>query len=274
MPTPGWGAEFGSNFGGGGVIYLTNLVPQPNNFIPSDQSIRFTIGVQAGLIDLSTVQITVSTHLAFDGSTATFAPDFAASTYSYSVADNGYSFVLLSDLTYPATVTIVVTANTLDGATTTQSYQVNSAVPVVYPPTPLNVPLNSVSIAKFSGEAQSGVLAGGSGQVFFSPALLVANTGSQLDVDSVEMTVHAADTYNADPTSSDNNRPFLWGPPPAVPTGRAFPPDMDPVNYLPVWNSWVLGPSVAPFGTLKTTQATATGVLTDIPTGDQTIILY
>jgi hypothetical protein len=351
MPAPGWGAEFGQNFGAGGVVYLTNLAPEPGGLVPSDNSIRFTIGVQGGLIDLSSVQITISSQLAFSGFTAitqissvtnngglfeiqtlanhglstgqeitisgavgapvngvwfvtvidsthfalngsiysagytsggeislppSFSSDFSASSYEHSVPDNGYSFVLISSVQYPQVISVVVTANTLDGGSSTQSYQVASTVQVIYPPMTYGIPLDNIPLDSFSGEVQTGILAGNMGQIFFSPALPVANTGSQLDVDSVETVVRAADSYDADPTNSNNLRPFLWGPPPPpaiVPT-REYPPDMSVSNYLPVWNSWNAGPGKSVYGTLKTSQATATGILTDVPTGKQTVILY
>ena len=143
----------------------------------------------------------------------------------------------------------------------------------IYPPTPLGVPLGDVPLDNFSGQPpRASPSPGVGGQVFFSPALQVPNSGSQIDVDSVETVVHASDTYNPDPTKSSNNRPWLWGPP-RGPSGRAFPPDIDLVNYLPVWNSWLVA-NQAPFVYLKTTQATATGILVDVPTGHVTIILY
>jgi hypothetical protein len=275
MPAPGWGAEFGSNYGGGGVIYLTGLNPEPGDLIPTGtNAIQLTIGVQGGLIDLSTVQISIAALPCFDGSTASFDPQFTGSSYEYSIPDNGYSFNIIAGFDYPATVSVVVQASTTDGGTTTQSYMVQAKPNVQYPPTPLGVPLTSIPLAEFTGEVRSGILAGGQGQVFFSPALQESNAGSQLDVDSVEVNVHAADKYEPDPKKTTNYRPFLWGPPLPTPSGRAYPPDMNNPGYLPVWNSWNAGPSQAPFVQLKTTQADATGVLTDVPTGKQTIILY
>src|SRR5271157_937493 len=70
MPSPGFGAEWGLNYGGGGVIYLTNLNPAPDSLVPSNNEIIFTVGVQGDLIDLSTVQITINSQLAFSGFTA------------------------------------------------------------------------------------------------------------------------------------------------------------------------------------------------------------
>ena len=142
-----------------------------------------------------------------------------------------------------------------------------------YPPAPLGIPLGDIPLDNFSGQPSRGSppTPNIGGQVFFSPAL-APNSGSQIDVDSVETVVQASDSYDPDPAKSSNNRPWLWGPPKG-PSGRAYPPDIDLSNYLPVWNSWVV-PNQAPFVYLKTTQATATGVLVDVPTGDTTIILY
>ncbi len=270
MPGPGFGADVGQNWGGGGIIYLTNLIPQPNSPISGD-AIHFTIGVQGGLIDLSSIQIIVSSTLAFSGNPPTFSGGFATSSYSYSVPDNGYTFSLVSS--FIGTVTIQVSASTFDGSTTTQTYQVSG--PVNYPPTPFGVTIGSVSIDSFSGEAKSGILAGGHGQVFFGPAVTNSNTGSQIDLDNIETVAHAADTYNADPTNSasQGGRPWLWGPPTAVLPARVFPPDLNIPNYNPCWNSWNGSPSTAPFVFLSTTKSTITGILTNTHTGNVTVIL-
>jgi len=433
MPSPGFGAEWGLNFGGGGVIYLTNLNPAADSLVPINNEIIFTIGVQGSLIDLSTVQISINSQLAFSGFTAlfngvteiqiigvsslgglfeiqtnvahglttgqgvtiqgaigspvngawivtfidathftlqgstfsgtwtsggilslppAFTTHYVLSNYSYDIVNNGYTFTFVSGIEYPSMFMVEVIANTTDGGISTQTYQLLSVIPVAYPPMPYGVPLGNIPLDSFSGEAQSGLLASGRGQVFFSPALPIANIGSQIDVDSLETVVKASDTYNADPTVSSNNRPWLWGPPKglkitnvtssggqfeittsdpitfisgttatimgvtgtggmtaainavwtvtvtgvntftldgsvfvgayvsggiAIPLElsleRPFPPTFDPASYFPVWNSWVV-PNQAPFVYLKTTQATATGILTDIPTGDRTVILY
>src|SRR5512135_1175682 len=150
MPAPGWGAEFGSNFGGGGLIYLTGLNPQPGGTIPINNAIQFTIGVQGGLIDLSSVQITVNAVLAFDGSIASFTPEFLSSSYTYSIPDNGYTFTVIAGFEYPATVTVFVQASTEDGGNSTQSYTLNATPNIVYPPTPLGVPLANIPLASFT----------------------------------------------------------------------------------------------------------------------------
>jgi Ubiquitin-activating enzyme E1 FCCH domain len=351
MPAPGFGADFGGNFGGGGVIYLTNLNPEPGVLITD--SIVFTIGVQGSLIDLSTVQITINTQPVFNGFTSiggginniftngsfvvetntanglvtgdqvtienvigmpingtwtitvfnptsfqlndstfsgsytggglvslppAFTSDYITSSYEYSIPDNGYTFTIFSGIPYPSDVTIVVNANTIDGGTSTQTYQVLATQIVIYPPMPFGVPLDNVPIGVFSGEVNSpsafgGLLANGNGQVFFSPALSEANTGSQIDIDYLETFVRASDKYYIDPPSNNNNnRPWLWGPPLPAPVNRVFPPNFA-FNYYPTWNSWNQGPNTAPFVPLKTTQATATGILTDVPTGNQFVIL-
>lgn len=433
MPSPGFGAEWGQNFGGGGVVYLTNLSPPADSLVPPSNTISFTIGVQGSLIDLSTVQISINAQQVFSGFTAlfngineieivgvsnlaglfeiqtnfdhglstgqgvtiqgavgspinggwivtfvdtthftlqdstfsgtwtsggilslppAFTIPFVLSSYSYDAPNNGYTFIIQSGIEYPSVFTVEVVVDTTDGGTSTQTYQLFSTIPVVYPPMPYGVPLGNIPLDSFSGEAKAGLLASGQGQVFFSPALPTANIGSQIDVDSLETVVQAFDVYNPDPTVSTNCRPWLWGPPKglkitnvtnnggqfeittsdpitfisgttvnimgisstggipasinavwtvtitgintftldgsvfvgaysgggiAIPLelslDRPFPPTFDPANYLPVWNSWVV-PNQAPFVYLKTTQATATGILTDIPTGNKTVILY
>jgi len=148
-----------------------------------------------------------------------------------------------------------------------------------YPPPTLGVPLGGISLDDFSGEPSRGSppTPNVGGQVYFSPALPVPNTGSQIDIDSVETVVHAADSYSpsltpASPNPASNNRPWLWGPPKA-PSGRAYPPDFNIPFYEPVWNSWLVA-NQAPFVWLTTSQATVIGTLTDVPTGHVTIILY
>jgi hypothetical protein len=148
-----------------------------------------------------------------------------------------------------------------------------------YPPTPLGVPLGEVPLDDFSGQPSLGSppTPGIGGQVYFSPALPAPNTGSQIDVNSVETVVHAADQYNpaptpASPNPASNGRPWLWGPPKA-PSGRAFPPDFNIPFYEPVWNSWVVS-GQGTFVWLQTTLATVMGTLVDVPTGHTTIILY
>lgn len=349
-PGSGWGSEWGSNFGAGGVIYLTGLIPDDGGVIPSDNSIRFTVGVQGGLIDITSVQISVNSQLAFTGfsplggeiTNATnnglglirvttslanglitgqsvnvvgvfgvpadgewivtvvdgshfdltgstfsgaytggglvsfppaFAADFLSSSYAYSAPDNGFSFVILGTIVYPSLVAVTVVANTTDGATSVNSYQVVAPQQPNYLPTPFNVEFGIVPIARFTGEIQSGILAGSMGQVFFSPALPVANTGSQIDLDSIETVVKASDSYIPQAVGS-NNRPWLWGPPPVAPPDRAYPPQYSTLSYTPVWNSWNGSPTTAPFVMLMTTQAVVSGLLTSFPSGATTVVLY
>jgi len=73
------------------------------------------------------------------------------------------------------------------------------------------------------------------GFIFFSPALQ-SNTGAQIDVSSVLLTARVADTYQPPSVQSGScRRPFVLGPPPPVPSGRAWPPDFS-ASYKPTLN--------------------------------------
>jgi hypothetical protein len=268
MAGRGFGGNYGYNYGGGGIPYLSSLVPAPNALIPIDGYVRLTVGVQGGMINLSTVHITVASELAFDGSTLSFGPDFLGSDYVFVPADNGYRFNILKSSPYDDQfATVIVEAETNDGTPTVQSYQVSTGAVIAYPPVPFGTELNRVPIRRFSGEVDTGLLSGAQGLAFVSPALKFQSIGSQMDVDVVEVATQAGDRYRQSP--GDNLRPFLWGPPllvPPVPV-PVFPPQFDAVNYKPVWNG-------ASFGFLKTTGRSVLGVMHDTILLTDTVILY
>ena len=268
MPTSvGYGASFGNNFGGGGLIYLVGLNPLPNTQIVGNAPIQFTVGVQGGLIDLSSIQVTVAGEFAFDGSVPAFTPQYSSSTYHYDGNNNGYSFSISRTGGYVVpTVTVSVTARTTDGATTTQTYSVIAFQSVQYPPAPVGTALISMSVSSFSGEYDSGLLADADGLLFISPSLFVPNPSVSVDVDDVEVRTRASDHY--DVPAVGNSRPFLLGPPFAAPPvgSPAFPPVVSS-NYLPVFND-------PGFTFLKTTGATIVGVLHDTILSKDTVILY
>jgi hypothetical protein len=88
----------------------------------------------------------------------------------------------------------------------------NAEEDIIYPPIPFGVPLCSIPLEAFSGELDSGLLAGSHGQVFISPALLAPNSGNNVDITGVLTRVTAEDGYY--PPQTPNPRPFLLGPPP------------------------------------------------------------
>lgn len=266
MAWRGFGTNYGYNQKGGDIPYLTSLVPAPNSLIPLDGYIRFTLGVNDGLIDLTTVRITIASVLAFDGSMASFLGDFAGSDYV--PVDNGYRFNLLKSSAYNSrVVTVLVEASTYGRTDINQSYQVTVNSLSDYPPVPYGTELNMVPVSRFTGEVQSGPLAGGQGLMFVSPSLTFSSSGNQIDLDSAEVATQAGDAYAQD--SGDNLRPFLWGPPlpiPPVPI-PVFPPQFNVPNYMPVWND----PN---YGFLKTTQRSVIGVMHDTISLEDTVILY
>lgn len=71
------------------------------------------------------------------------------------------------------------------------------------------------------------------GFIFFSPAVN-PNPGVQIDVSSATLVARVADTYRP-PEQKNAVRPFILGPAPAAPSGRAWPPDFS-ASYKPVLN--------------------------------------
>lgn len=263
-----FGSVNGYNNARGGLPYLSSLVPVPNFLIPIDGYVRFTLGVHGSSINLSTVRITVESKIAYDGSTDTFGADFLTSSYTSESGDNGYRFNILKTSSYiNQFVTVIVEAETVSGVSTVQSYQVVSSELVDYPPVPYGVELGGIPIERFSGEPETGLLSGAAGLVFASPALKFQSSGSQIDIDKVEIATQGGDEYY--PIVGDNLRPFLWGPPPLVPPVPipVFPPQFDVLNYMPVWNG-------SAFGFLKTTERSVLGVLYDTVSLQTTYVLY
>ncbi len=77
------------------------------------------------------------------------------------------------------------------------------------------------------------------GFVFFSPAMVNPVAGSEIDVSYVAVVARVADTYGS-PPRPDALRPFLLGPAPAAPSGRAWPPDFS-ASYEPALNNTQYG---------------------------------
>lgn len=77
-------------------------------------------------------------------------------------------------------------------------------------PVPLGVELGNVPSSSFTGEPETGPLSGSQGALFFSPALIEPNLGNQVDLDSIQITVHGSDIYVRPPEGND--KVFTWGP--------------------------------------------------------------
>lgn len=273
MAGPGFGANVGVNWGGGGLIYVTNLDPIEGASLSPEGYFIFTVGVKGSLIDITKLTVTVDSELAFDG-TVVSGPSFtdpfiSSSGYSYSPNDNGYTFTMYRDTGFLTTpITVSIHAETTDNGISDQSYQfVNPAATFEYPEIPYEEPLITIPPITFTGEYAVGPLVNTAGVVFFSPAFLTPNTGSQIDVDNVEVCSKISDSYSlCTRPQNDNSRPFLWGPAQGPPTSVIFPPPYSS-SFKPILNS-----SVYTF--VKTTQTTAVGILTDISTGvSQKIII-
>jgi hypothetical protein len=265
MPGPGVGANSGFGVGGGGIPYLTDLIPAPEVLLPDDGFWHFTVGVQGGLIDLSMLFVRADGQLAFDGTTASFTARYAAdSSYEYDPANNGYVFHFRKDEDYLSShPTVTVEATTVDGSSWTNEYSFAVLSPI-YPPAPFGQILGTVSLDEFSGEA--GGLLASNGLVFFSPALSSPHAGNEIDVDDLELRVRVTDPYVR--KDSANGRPFLVGPPPLVPppSPPVFPPTYSDPDYMPVLNSAVF--------TLLKNKPEVVGEMFDTVSLETTMILY
>lgn len=230
----GIGQNIGQNIGGGGVPYLSGLLPLPSDFLPADLHVHFTIGVQGSLIDLTDTLILINSITIFDGTTGNFIPSFLGSSYVYSPSDNGYTFDIIIPIDQlTSVISVEIDTQTTDGTASVQTYDIVASP--VYPPTPFGIPLGDISLERFSGEITGGLLGRPSGLTFISPALIVPQAGSELDIDFVENRALAAEPY--DPPQTPNSRPFLVGPPPLIPPVPIPPwPPQFSVSYFPVLN--------------------------------------
>lgn len=233
MSGNGFGAESGYNSRGEEESFVTGLLPEPNGMLPSDRFVRFSVGAVGAPPDASTLRVTAGGLVAYDGSTGTFSSVFSTSTVS-AASDGSIAFAVKRTGSYPGRVaTFLVEGSSTYGIPILFSWVVTVQSLTAYPPMPSGLELGRVPIQRLSGEVQTGILGGAAGLVFASPALVAPNSGSQVDVDKAEITSHAGDWYVLDPGT--NPRPFLWGPPPSIPSGRVFPPDFSPPDYEPVW---------------------------------------
>lgn len=77
-------------------------------------------------------------------------------------------------------------------------------------PSPTNVLLGNVPISNFSGEPESGLLAGSDGLLFFSPSLLEARSGNNIDIDYIRFITRAHEVYF--PIVVESHSQFTYGP--------------------------------------------------------------
>lgn len=127
------------------------------------------------------------------------------------------------------------------------------------------VVIGEVPLSSFSGEGPRELIGDAKGQVFVSPAYDEPRSGNSIDLDSLEVRVTSSDPYVC-PDRVVNPRPFLMGPPPTAPTARFFPPHVSDPDYLPTLNN--------PYFALASTKPQVKGVMTEVPSGNQTVILY
>jgi hypothetical protein len=215
---PGVGQNFGFNFGGGGIIRITNVLPLPGSTEGLRPVFQLSIGVAGSLIDIARTFVTINGTLAFNGSIADFTSSFPGpfSFYAYNPAINGYDFHIEPNFDLAVgTATVQIDSETVDGCVTSQSYTFN-VLNFTYPALPVGAPLVNIPEERFTGEATTGLLAESLGLVFFSPALLQPNTGNQFDLDKIQVDVDASATYLIPDTipNKHNLRFMKWGPHP------------------------------------------------------------
>lgn len=136
-----------------------------------------------------------------------------------------------------------------------------------YPDLAPGLSIGRLSTSSMTGEYKEGVLSGVNGAVFFSPSLTVPNPSNVVDIGYSEVATPAYDSYvslkNSDPPQQ---RPFLMGPPPSVPSGRVYPPDITSPGFIPVPNS--------NYTLMGTKQNSVKGSMFDSITLKTTIIFY
>jgi len=272
----GFGAAFGSEHLGGGLIYVVSTPDEDKAIYPSSNGgyLDVLVGVKGSLIDLATVKIFINTFIVFDGSGSSpgYSTRYSAlSAYSYAPADNGYLFHVKESPRFGLiNQDITVQASAVDGETIDMTYRIflYPQFHGEYPPVPKNVSLGRVPIERFSGRDESGLLDGSHGtrgKVYFSPSLKVPSAGADVDVDRVELVTDAQDRY--DVKTGYNARPLTLGPWKVVPDVRAWPPHFT-IGHIPRLNH-------TDFRLARTKNAQVVGTLTQTMGPPQvTKILY
>lgn len=234
----GFGAAFGSEHMGGGLIYVVSTPDEDESIYPSSNGgfLDITVGVKGSLIDLSTVRIFINTFSVFDGAGPGFTVRYAAlSSFWYAPEHNGYHFHIKESPRFGLlNQDVTVQAATVDGEACDMTYRIflYPQFRGQYPPVPKNIPLGRVPLDRFTGEDESGLLDGHHGthgKVYFSPSLKQESAGTDVDFDKVEVVTDASDRYHV--KIGRNPRMFLLGPWKAVPESRAFPPHFTPTHF-------------------------------------------
>lgn len=240
----GFGAAFGSEHMGGGLIYVVSTPDEDQSIYPSSNGgfLDIVVGVQGSLIVLESVKIFINTFIVFDGAGTTpgYSVRYAAlSSYSYLTEHNGYLFHVKEAPRFGLiNQDITVQAMSVDGEAIDMTYRIFLYPQFLgeYPRVPLNTSLGRVPIERFTGEDESGLLDGSHGtrgKVYFSPSLKQVSAGADVDFDKVELVTDAQDHYEV--KTGRNPRMMILGPWKAVPENRAYPPHFT-IGHVPRLN--------------------------------------
>jgi hypothetical protein len=270
----GFGAAFGSEHLGGGLVYVISSPDEDKAIYPSSNGgfLDIIVGVQGSMVDLATVKIFINTFVVFDGSVPGYTVRYASlSSFTYRSDHNGYLFHIKEDPRFGLiNQDVTVQASAVDGETIDMTYRIflYPQFHGVYPPVPKNVSLGNVHISRFSGRDESQLLDGvhgTRGKVYFSPSLKQASAGADVDFDKVELVTDAQDRY--DVKTGFNARPLTLGPWKVVPDVRAWPPHFT-IGHIPRLNH-------TDFRLARTKNAQVVGTLTQtIGPPQVTKILY
>lgn len=271
----GFGAAYGSEHLGGGLIYVVSTPDENKSIYPSSNGgfLDILVGVRGSLIDLTSVKIFINAFIVFDGGIATpgFTPRYSAlSSYEFVPGDNGYLFRIKEFPRFGLiNQDITVQASAVNGEQAEMTYRIflYPQFQGQYPPVPKDRPLGHVPIDRFTGQTESDLLSGQgpAGQVYFSPSLQTVSAGADVDFDKVEVLTDAQDRY--DRKTGYNARPMMLGPWKAVPENRAYPPHFT-IGHVPRLNH-------SEFRLLRNKNADVKGTLTQtIGPPSTTKILY
>ncbi len=272
----GFGAAFGSEHLGGGLIYVVSTPDEGKSIYPSSNNgyLDIIVGVPGSLIDLSTVKVFINTFIVFDGSLATpgFSKRYASlSSYHYMAEHNGYLLHIKEAPRFGLiNQDITVQASAVNGESVDMTYRIflYPQFQGEYPRVPFNTSLGRVPIERFTGRDETNLLAGRHGtrgKVYFSPSLKQESAGADVDFNKVEVVTDAADHY--DVKTGLNPRIMLSGPWKAVPQNRVFPPHFT-IGHVPRTNH-------PDFRTMRLKKADVVGTLTQTIGGSAvTKILY
>lgn len=223
--------------------------------VSTDGTLIFSIPT-AGLVSVS---VTVNGLLAYQNGMF-FFPYAISSTYSSG------TFTLSPDLRV-VDPEASVTVNAVYGSPSSDSYAAFFYPIPEYPDTPAEFEFGGTFVENMSGESLSPLLSGANGAVFVSPSFKETNIVNRIDIDSVEVRSVSYESYiTIQNNQAPQQRPFLFGPPILLPSGRIYPPDNTDPGYVPVPNS--------SFTLIGTADKTASGVMYDSVSFVTTYIFY